>query len=183
MADIRAEVLRAKRGEPGAFEGLLDGIDGTLHRMAQRLAPGLDEDDTCQIATIKIWTELPKINTRRTAHAVQAMVLTIAANAMRDAVRGDKKRRPVPFTDVPKEGRAEPIHMLLPARSVTMPAHGIDRGLSPILKQYLKYVRHTKRLSGAHKAVGEQNKISPVKAAQLFDEHAKRYRSKNKYAE
>jgi DNA-directed RNA polymerase specialized sigma24 family protein len=185
---FRKIVIAAQKNKIGAFDDLLKEIEPFFHHLTRRLAPPEDEEENCQIARIKVWNALPRVDTSpaRTIHALRYCILTISANAIRDAIRSSKKRQPITFTaysegeecrDKPIKKDLECLHDI-PAKRVIQPSDSLDRTLSPFLKQYLAYIRQTGYINGAHRSIARANRTTRTQAANRWARHVENYRKK-----
>ena len=189
---LRSTIILAKNSDETAIEHLLHTLEPTLLRLAHRLADGLDPDESVQAGRVAIWLALPRVDLSRSDHALKAMLITTAANAIRDLVRGTQKRRPVPLSVVTAEiaddikaGKREhaeaiaDIHFEVPAPDQVMPSDALDHTLSNWMRQYAAFIRHTGSLLGAHKRIAARHRIHPAKAAARWNADAKRYREQH----
>ena len=212
----RTLVRNAARQNTRAIEALISALEPALRRMAKRIVPGLEEDEAVQVARIKVFRILRKVDFKRSEHAIKGLLLTAAANAMRDAMRGTARRRPINLTDlallrgnearIVRSSAAQNHHANLRLRAKladgddphseterenyaaeevedvhqqAKPSDALDRTLSPLLKEFLSYLRRFGTLSGANQAIGARHKIHPATVAKRFKEHAHRYRLRN----
>lgn len=182
-------VQLSQAADERAIEELLRRLSPVITRIAGRLASGTDTEETILLAQEAVWCSLVKIDTTRADSTIRACLVTVAANAIRDAKRADNKRRPTPFSVVfsiqkdPSEEYESSIDKNNPPPSLDtlrapdreMPSDGIERTLPNRLKEYLTYVRTSATIQGAHQAIAKKHGISPTRAALEFREHARRY--------
>ena len=179
MIITRDLVILAKAGNEKAVEAVLAALEPTLRRMATRLAKHLDQDDVLQVARIKVWRGLALVELSRSERSIQGYLLAIAANEMREEVRRDKVQRPRNFSDCELLTRGRrPEHDKRLAPVVVPPSEALDRALSNVLRQYLKFIRLEATIRGAHKALAARKKINSMVASGAFAKAASDLRTR-----
>ena len=192
MIITRDMLILAKAGNEKATELILAALEPTLRRMATRLAKHLDQDDVLQVARIKVWRGLALVELSRSERSIQGYLLAIAANEMREEVRRDKVQRPRNFSDcelltrgrMPGTEDIEMVQDALLARDkrlapvVVPPSEALDRALSNVLRQYLKFIRLEATIRGAHKALAARKKINSMVASGAFAKAASDLRTR-----
>jgi len=157
-------IEKAKRSDK-EFEPLLKLLKPELDFLSHLICVSRFKEDALQMARIRIWHSLKKINTNNEAKA-KAYLLKVATNAMCRWVSKHKS----------------PSHVLVEADSDVI----IDGFIEPskfetlfdylgILSQYLVYVKETGDFHGAHRGVAKKLNRPVVSVTREFKLAAKEF--------
>ncbi len=101
MEPIHALVVRARGGDPEAFDRIVDHVLPEFHQLAVMIVGPADADDVAQDALVATWRELPRL---RDTTRFEPWARRVLVNHCRDALR--RRRRGVRRleTMLPDEG-------------------------------------------------------------------------------
>lgn len=157
----RRLVEEAREGDEG-LRRLFEALDGVLHAVARGVASQV-VDDAVQMAHIKIWRSLGRVDLTRPG-TIRSMLVKVGLNAMRDEVR-----KWLPAWDA-ELGMPDDVDFF-PARS----GSNSDEEFSGVLADYLRYVRENGRFKGAHTYVARIRGVTVSRASALFNEAVRHF--------
>lgn len=142
--------LARKAKDEDCIAELLSELDPLLFVIATRLIGRLSAvDDLVQVARIKIWKSLKKIDFDR-PETVRQLLITTGVNAMRDEIRSIRCKFSPTQSNVDWEEFARTLSGLPKST-------GLFNGL---LLEYEGYIKKTGGFYGAHKHFAKEYKIS-----------------------
>jgi len=151
------------------FEKLLDVLKPRLRGLAFTICSARYQDDAVQMATIKIWKSLGKINTHNGTN-IESYLLKISINAMCSWVMQNKRKTMVQEV-LETDGSGKEM-MEISCKQLLLLS--VDH--CGILTHYLEYIRQTGTFRGAHKAIAKVLGVSPRKTQHDFSVAAEDFR-------
>lgn len=154
----------AAQADHSKLNALFDLLDPMLYAVARRIARQIP-DDAVQVAKIRIWKKIHKVDPSRPESA-QSYVMTAAITGMRDEVRryirdlrGGHKVR---MDDVDTS--------LFAQKKVPEPTQ-----FKNILDRYILYIEQTGDFAGAHKHVATMLGVTTARASTMFHEASRTF--------
>ena len=159
LRDLVTKAIFEAQADHSKLNALFDLLDPMLYAVARRIARQIP-DDAVQVAKIRIWKKIHKVDPQRPESA-QAYVMTAAVTGMRDEVRryirdlrGGHKSR---MDDV------DPTRFVQKEKQVN-PKYG------NVLDRYINYIEGTGDFAGAHKHVAGLLGVTTARASTMFHE-------------
>ena len=151
------------------FEKLLDVLKPRLRGLAFTICSARYQDDAVQMATIKIWKSLGRVNTHNGTN-IESYLLKISINAMCSWVMQNKKKSMVQEILETDGGGKEMMEIPCKQPLLLLVEH------FGILPYYLEYIKQTGTFRGAHKIIAKALGVSPRKTQHDFSVAAEDFR-------
>lgn len=159
--DPLTEAIKDASVSPDCFGKLFEILDPVLHNIARKIASQC-VDDAVQVARIRIWRKLQKVDLSRPATA-KAYLLKTGVSAMRDEVRKYLRMTPANLHSLEKLDVED--HSIVAA----------VEGFEGVLALYEAYIEETGDFAGAHRGVADVLGVTTARASTLFHAASKAY--------
>jgi DNA-directed RNA polymerase specialized sigma24 family protein len=130
--------------------------------------------DFAQDAWLRIWQTLEKVDVSRPNHSIRQMLVTTAANAIRDRLRSLKPRQRMELLGeddvLVLRDRARPVRQL-----------AADYDMPNLLKEYLAEIRKTGQLMGVRTTLAARHGVRVDEMTVMFQTAARRWLAKQNF--
>jgi len=142
------------------MEMLLTKLDPIFRATAKQMCAGRMVDDLMQVARIKVWQSLGKVNAKK-AETIKQYFTVVGINAMKDELTRHKRRPSVVSCDDVDEA----VLAVIPEKE------HFDR----LLSEYKKYIKQNGSFKGAHKELAGKHDVSVWVMRTMFHRAIKDY--------
>ena len=129
------------------FERLIVELEPVLYYIARRMVSDLMVEDLVQLARIKIWMGLSKVNLDR-LDTIKQFLINTGANEMKDCIRcrGLLSAKQTGFEDVVDTIIDKPTQIEM---------------FTGLLKEYVNYIKMNSTFAGSHQFIAAKYGVSP----------------------